>query len=51
MVNPGMESVNIDMELAGTKENDDEKQDERRSNAGSITSVKEVDEDEENQEM
>ena len=51
MVNPGMESINIDMELAGTKENDDEKQDERRSNAGSITSVKEVDEDEENQEM
>lgn len=51
MVNPGMESINIDMELAGTKENDDEKQDERRSNAGSITSVKEVEEDEENQEM
>ena len=46
-----MESTDIDVELAVTTENNDENQDERRSNAGSINSVKEVDEDEENQEM
>ena len=51
MVNPGVESTNIDLELAVTTENNDEKQDERRSNAGSTTCVNEVDEDEENQEM
>ena len=46
-----MES-DIDLELAVTlKENNDEKQDERSSNAGPISSANEVDEDEENQEM
>ena len=46
-----MES-DIDLELAVTlKEDNEEKQDERSSNAGPISSANEVDEDEENQEM
>ena len=46
-----MES-DIDLELAVTlKENNEEKQDERSSNAGPISSASDVDEDEENQEM
>ncbi|CAH3148903.1 unnamed protein product, partial [Porites evermanni] len=51
VVDPEMES-DIDLELAVTlKENNDEKQDERSSDAGPISSANEVDEDEENQEM
>ena len=46
-----MES-DIDLELAVTlKENNEEKQDERSSNASPISSASDVDEDEENQEM
>lgn len=51
VVDPEMES-DIDLELAVTlKEDNEEKQDERSSNAGPISSANEVDEEEENQEM